>query len=72
LFPVDDRVIETRIEAPTPEGIAQATFFIRTENDKGDSGGPNRSQLGHRDLPRAQNLEQKRLYLVTDFVEFVD
>src|SRR5271165_7500743 len=71
-FALDRRVFKAQIETPSPQRVAQTSFFVRTQNNKGDSRGSNRSQFGHRDLPGAQNLQQQGFDVVVDLVEFVD
>src|SRR5664280_1949107 len=69
---LDRWVFKAQIEAPSPQRIAQTSFFVRTQDDKGNGRCTNRSQLGHRDLPCAQNLQQQGFDVVVDLVEFVD
>src|SRR5215467_12931875 len=71
-FPLDRGVFKTEIKASSPERITQTPFFIRAQDNKRDRSCLNRSQFGHRDLPRAQNLQQQGFDVVIDFVEFID
>src|SRR5271165_5715564 len=73
-FPLtlDRWVLKAQIETPSSQRVAQTSFFVRTQNNKGDSRGSNRSQFGHRDLPGAQDLQQQGFDVVVDLVEFVD
>src|SRR5664279_3489742 len=69
---LDRWVFKAQIEAPSPQRIAQTSFFVRTQDDKRNGRCSNRSQLGHRDLPGAKNLQQQGFDVVVDLVEFVD
>src|SRR5271157_4874404 len=65
-------VLKAEIETPSSQRITQTSLFVRTQNNKGDGRCSNRSQLGDRDLPGAQNLQQQGFDVVVDLVEFVD
>src|SRR5208337_3557469 len=69
---LDGWVFKAQIETPSSQRITQTAFFVRTQDNKGNSCGLNRAQLGHRDLPGAQNLQQQGFDVVVDLVEFVD
>jgi hypothetical protein len=47
------------LETAPPQGVAQASFFVRTQYHKGDRFCLNRPQLRDRHLPRASDLQQQ-------------
>src|SRR5208283_2873488 len=65
-------VLKAEIETPSSQRITQTSLFVRTQNNKGDGRCSNRSQLGDRDLPCAQDLQQQGFDVVVNLVEFVD
>src|SRR5437763_368064 len=72
LLPVELRVVDVQVQAPTLEGLGQLAGVVRREEHQGQLGGGHRSQLGDRDLVVGQDLEQQGLGLHLDPVDLVD
>src|SRR5208337_2281473 len=65
-------VFKTQIETPSPQRITKTAFFVRAQNNKRNGRCSDRSELGDRDLPGAQDLQQQGFDVVINLVEFVD
>ena len=65
-------VVDVQVEAAALQGLGELPGVVGGEEDHRQAGGPDRAQLGDRDLVLGEHLEQQRLGLELDPVDLVD
>src|SRR5439155_22811846 len=70
-FPIDRGMIESNVQTSPEQWRSNSAFLVGSEYGEGDSPGTDGPKLGNGQLPVAKELEEQRLELVVDFVDFI-
>src|SRR2546426_11403914 len=70
-LPIDRGMIESNVQTSPEQRRSNSAFLVRSQYGEGDSPGTDGPKLGNGQLPVAKELEEQRLELVVDFVDFI-